>query len=106
MLDTYQQIEDLINELKIVRVDLSAEGEPISQTEEPVVKPETTAILAELLVKNGVIVQKKGHWIFRDGSIYATCSVCHKSQAYVYDQDTYQKYCGCCGAKMSLEEPI
>lgn len=106
MLDTYQQIEDLINELKIVRVDLSGDGEPISQVEEPVVKPETIAILAELLVKNGVIIQKKGHWIFRDGSIYATCSVCKKSQAYVYDQDTYQKYCGCCGAKMSLEEPI
>lgn len=106
MSNPYQEIGDLIDSFKIVRVDLSSKGEPISQTEEPVVKPETTAILAELLVKNGVIVQKKGYWIFRDGSIYATCSVCHKSQAYVYDQDTYQKYCGCCGAKMSLEEPI
>ena len=106
MFNPYQEIGDLIDSFKIVRIDLSGKGEPISQTEEPVVKPETTAILAELLVKNGVIVQKKGHWIFRDGSIYATGSVCHKSPAYVYDQDTYQKYCGCCGAKMSLEEPI
>ena len=106
MFNPYQEIGDLIDSFKIVRIDLSGKGEPISQTEEPVVKPETTAILAELLVKNGVIVQKKGHWIFRDGSIYATCSVCKKSQAYVYDQDTYQRYCGCCGAKMSLEEPI
>lgn len=106
MLDTYQQIEDLINELKIVRVDLSGDGEPISQREEPVVNSEIAAILADLLVNNGVILQKKGHWIFKDGSIYAICSVCNKSQAYVYDQDTYQKYCGCCGARMSLEEPI
>lgn len=106
MLNTYQQIEDLINELKIVRVDLSDEGKPISQREEPVVNPEIARILADLLVNNGVILQKKGHWIFKDGSIYATCSVCNKSQAYIYDQDTYQKYCGCCGARMSLEEPI
>ena len=106
MLDTYQQIEDLINDFKIVRVDLSGDGKPVSQVEEPIVQPETASLLANLLVNNGVIVQKKGHWIFRDGSIYATCSVCNKSQAYVYDQDTYQKYCGCCGAKMSLEEPI
>lgn len=106
MLDTYQQIEDLITEFKIVEVLYSSDGIPIEQLERPVVKPDTASILANLLVNNGVIVQKKGYWIFRDGSIYATCSVCKKSQAYVYDQDTYQRYCGCCGAKMSLEEPI
>lgn len=106
MLNTYQQIEDLINEFKIVNVYLSSKGEPVSQIEEPIVEPETASLLTTLLVNNGVIFQKKGHWIFKDGSIYATCSVCNKSQAYVYDQDTYQKYCGCCGAEMSLEEPI
>lgn len=106
MSNPYQEIGDLIDSFKIVRVDLSSKGEPISQVEEPIVQPETASFLANLLVNNGVIVQKKGHWIFRDRSIYATCSVCNKSQAYVYDQDTYQKYCGCCGAKMSLEEPI
>ena len=102
--DMYQQIEDLINEFKIVKVDLSSEGKPISKVEEPVVNPETAHILADMLVNNGVILQKKGYWIFQKRSIYATCSVCNKSQAYVYDQDTYQRYCGCCGAKMSLKE--
>lgn len=106
MLNTYQQIEDLINEFKIVRVDLSGNGEPVSQVEEPIVVPEIASCLATLLVKNGVIIQKKGRWIFKDRSIYATCSVCNKSQAYVYDQGAYQRYCGCCGAEMSLEEPI
>ena len=104
MLDTYQQIEDLINEFKIVKVYLSSEGKPISQVEEPIVEPETARILADMLVNNGVIIQKEGYWIFKEGSIYATCSACNRSQAYVYDQDTYQKYCGCCGAKMSLKE--
>ena len=49
-------------------------------------------------------LERHGHWIFKEGSIYATCSACNRSQAYVYDQDTYQRYCGCCGAKMSLKE--
>lgn len=102
--DMYQQIGDLINEFKIVEILYSSDGIPIEQLERPVINPETTHILADMLVNNGVIIQKKGYWIFQKRSIYATCSVCNKSQAYVYDQDTYQRYCGCCGAKMSLKE--
>lgn len=33
-----------------------------------------------------------------------TCSNCHFTQANVWDYDNYQKYCGVCGAKMSIED--
>lgn len=33
-----------------------------------------------------------------------TCSNCHFTQANVWDYDNYQRYCGVCGAKMSLED--
>ena len=38
-------------------------------------------------------------WILhKDGS--ATCNNCHRTQLNVWDYDSWQRYCGCCGAKM------
>lgn len=34
----------------------------------------------------------------------ATCSHCNFTQACVWDYDTFQKFCGVCGAKMGLEK--
>lgn len=59
MSDMYQQIEDLINEFKIVEVVYSSNGKPLRQRERPIVEPETAHLLADLLVNNGVIIQKK-----------------------------------------------
>ena len=33
-----------------------------------------------------------------------TCTNCNFTQACVWDYDTHQRYCGCCGAEMSLED--
>ena len=47
--------------------------------------------------------QIEAEWVLnRDGS--GTCSNCHFTQRGVYDQDSHQRYCGCCGAKMKLGE--
>ena len=32
----------------------------------------------------------------------ATCTNCNFTQACVWDYDSYQRYCGVCGAKMEL----
>lgn len=46
--------------------------------------------------------QIEAEWTLnRDGS--GTCGRCHFTQRSVYDQDSYQRYCGCCGAKMKLK---
>lgn len=45
----------------------------------------------------------RAKWILNNyGS--GTCGRCHKTQKGVWDYDHYQNYCGCCGAKMDLEE--
>lgn len=46
---------------------------------------------------------KHGRWkLNKNGS--GTCSECHRTQNEVWDYDTWQHYCGDCGAKMDLEE--
>ena len=55
--------------------------------------------LADHLIANGVTVQKHGRWkLNKSGS--GTCSECHRTQNDVWDYDTWQRYCGSCGAKM------
>lgn len=54
---------------------------------------------AEKLIKAGWIKQKIGTWkLHSNGS--GTCSECHFTQLNVWDYDSQQRYCGCCGAKM------
>lgn len=58
--------------------------------------------IAEYLIKHGVTIQPMAEWTLNlDGS--GTCGHCHFTQRGVYDQDSYQRYCGCCGAKMKLK---
>ena len=58
--------------------------------------------LAEKMYNDGWHKQTEAEWTLnRDGS--GTCSNCHFTQRGVYDQDSYQRYCGCCGAKMKLK---
>lgn len=46
---------------------------------------------------------KRATWTLnKTGS--GTCSNCHFTQANVWDYDSYQRYCGVCGAEMSLED--
>ena len=41
----------------------------------------------------------RGRWEFnKDGS--GTCNQCHRTQVAVWDMDTWQNFCGHCGAKM------
>lgn len=42
---------------------------------------------------------RHGTWILHaDGS--GTCMECGSRQKHVWDYDNWQRYCGCCGAKM------
>ena len=57
---------------------------------------------ATAVVDAGWRRQIEAEWTLNcDGS--GTCSNCHFTQRGVYDQDSYQRYCGCCGAKMKLK---
>lgn len=50
-----------------------------------------------------VEVVKHGRWkLHSNGS--GTCDRCHFTQKNVWDYDSFQKYCGVCGAKMDLED--
>lgn len=43
----------------------------------------------------------KGKWTLnKDGS--GTCDQCHFTQRGVWDYDNHQRYCGVCGAEMSI----
>ena len=60
-------------------------------------------IVAEELHEAGYRKQVEATWkLNKDGS--GTCSACRFTQRGVWDYDNFQGYCGCCGAKMKLEE--
>lgn len=44
-------------------------------------------------------VVKHGRWKLGKGG-KGTCDQCHFTQLNVWDYDNWQRYCGCCGAKM------
>lgn len=45
--------------------------------------------------------ERQGKWkLNKDGS--GTCNQCNRTQKSVWDYDNYQRYCGHCGAKMSI----
>ena len=59
--------------------------------------------IANSLIEANYAKQCEGKWkLGSDG--FGTCSICNFTQASVWDFDSYQNYCGHCGAKMSLEE--
>lgn len=46
-----------------------------------------------------VVEVKHGRWnLNKDGS--GTCNRCHRTQGEVWDMDTWQNFCGHCGADM------
>lgn len=61
----------------------------------------TTSILKEPTLNVAPIVY--GKWLhMKDGN--ANCSVCGRHVIGVYDDDSADRYCRHCGAKMDLEE--
>ena len=44
-----------------------------------------------------------GKWILHDDGS-GTCSNCKTRQMLIYDDDSWQHYCGNCGSKMDLKE--
>ena len=49
-----------------------------------------------------VVPIRGGKWILhKDGS--GTCDQCHRNQSEVWDMDTWQNFCGHCGADMRGE---
>lgn len=50
-----------------------------------------------------VVEVRHGRWKFGRGGC-GTCSECGRTQSGVWDYDTWQNYCGHCGAKMDKEE--
>lgn len=58
--------------------------------------------IANNLIEANYIKQRESKWTLGScGS--GTCSACNVTQAAIWDYDNYQRYCGHCGAKMSLE---
>ena len=54
---------------------------------------------AKDLYWKGYRKQSEGEWkLHKDGS--GTCSECHITQKNIWDYDTWQNFCGHCGAKM------
>lgn len=55
--------------------------------------------IAEIIFDAGYRKHVEGEWLLhKDGR--GTCKVCRRTQKAVWDDDRYQNYCGCCGAKM------
>lgn len=53
----------------------------------------------DFICKDGVVEVKHGIWkLHKDGS--GTCNQCRTTQKNVWDYDSWQNYCGHCGAKM------
>ena len=61
------------------------------------------ARIANELIEANYVKQREGKWKL-GGNGSGTCSTCSFTQVSVWDFDSYQNYCGHCGAKMSLEE--
>ncbi len=40
-------------------------------------------------------------WILNSNGVDGTCTGCYKTQKNICDDDSYQNYCGCCGAMMT-----
>lgn len=48
-----------------------------------------------------IAIIKHGKWkLHKNGD--GTCDQCRFTQLHIWDFDNYQKYCGVCGAKMSV----
>ena len=64
-----------------------------------------TEDVAEHLYNSGYRKQREGEWLLhKDGR--GTCKACRRTQKAGWDDDRYQNYCGCCGAKMKGGEYI
>jgi NADH pyrophosphatase NudC (nudix superfamily) len=70
---------------------------------ETIISERDAARIANELIEANYVKQREGKWKLCDGG-FGTCSACNFTQASVWDFDNYQRYCGHCGAKMSLEE--
>lgn len=88
----------------------SNSGNPIKDVNHKIVENDTDcAVLADILIANGLTVQNHGRWSFMDFE-YFDCSVCGDSyyngadssaQARSYlNSGHYYKYCPHCGSKM------
>lgn len=59
--------------------------------------------IADHLIANGVTIQRRGRWkLHKDGS--GTCDQCGGTEKNVWDYDSWQHFCGRCGAKMDGEQ--
>ena len=62
---------------------------------------QTESDLIDMCPTEDVVEVKHGKWkLLSSGS--GTCSECGFTQKNVWDYDTWQNYCGHCGAKMSI----
>ena len=69
---------------------------------ETIISERDAAIIANELIEANYVKQREGKWKLESYG-FGTCSVCKFTQTSIWDYDNYQKYCGHCGAKMSLE---
>lgn len=52
-----------------------------------------------------VVPRITAEWIMHSDGSTGTCSGCYRTQKNICDDDSYQQYCGCCGARMtSIDE--
>lgn len=97
------QLEDMIDIVDIIQntwLPIMSGTDTVGETR---IGERDAIRIANNLIEANYVKQHEGYW--KLGSCgFGTCSVCKFTQSSVYDQDTYQRYCGCCGAKMSLED--
>lgn len=88
-----KQIEELAGALKFCK-DTSID--------ECHTKKDCHHCISEQIYNAGYRKQSDGVWKFNKGGS-GTCSECGMTQKNVWDYDGFQRFCGCCGAKMKGE---
>jgi len=102
-----ERLIEILDTAEIKQELRSSTGRTLSLYHAKIVNSEYVKPLTELLIANGVTIQKHGRWIIVNGII--RCSECNAHVNYEMEQGQCffpdeSKYCHNCGAKMELEE--
>jgi hypothetical protein len=92
-------VEELYEIIKDICLPICQGNDTVGETR---LCPTTAYQLANKLHDSGCTKQREGKWkLLSDGT--GICNQCNFTQVNVWDLDSFQRYCGVCGAKMSLE---
>ena len=92
-----EKLVELLDTAKIKQAFRSSTGTVVGLYHAKAVDSDFVKPLAELLIANGVTVQKHGRWEFVD-DYTGRCTNCHEEN--IMDWECEDKFCPNCGAKM------